>query len=39
MELDQFRVALDRWLDEHEAELTPGAGGDRSTPRWRTSRR
>ncbi|HVX17384.1 MAG TPA: acyl-CoA dehydrogenase family protein [Acidimicrobiales bacterium] len=23
MELDEFRPALDRWLDEHEAELTP----------------
>ena len=28
MDLDQFRGDLDRWLDEHEAELSPaGAGG------------
>ena len=23
MELDEFRAGLDRWLDEHEAELAP----------------
>jgi alkylation response protein AidB-like acyl-CoA dehydrogenase len=26
MELDEFRTDLDRWLDEHLAELTPAAG-------------
>ena len=38
MELDEFRVSLDAWLDEHDDELaratTPAAA--RSTTRWRS---
>jgi alkylation response protein AidB-like acyl-CoA dehydrogenase len=28
VDLDEFRVGLDRWLDEHEPELTPPSGPD-----------
>ena len=40
MELAEFKVALDAWLDEHEVALTPEhSGRARSTSRWRTWRR
>ena len=38
MNLDEFRPALDRWLDEHAAELAPQPStGGRWTSRWPSS--
>ncbi len=30
MELDEFRVSLDAWLDRHEEDLRPGPGAERT---------